>query len=1502
MTKTMNLARRKISRLLAAGSLLAIAPTLLFVAPQARAQVDAIGGPVVVATLPQKIKSAAESTIQTINNVKENISNDVLDALAINAALLAGEKLNNSVYRWISGGFENGRQIFINSTREFLAESGDMALRVGLTAITQTLGEVAFNINRGEGQNELPPNALPDWIIDYLMSAQQIEDNDMAALERLIAGVSIEENPAAYCGGQLFGIEGRCPPGATQLWDDLSPVGSCQVGYPTTRQSSNPEICKASSLGFIINVGLQTGQQLTFSSSGWVSTADAFPKDENGSGAPGQNPAQAIMSSTFTTELANSFGNALTQSAVTAYNSTLSGAVETTLRDQLGPLWLGFANDVTIGYNKFDPYAAWDSLMAPGNNALGSAFTIANGVAVEADRKLQAAIQESTSSGFLPDKTCEEVGVIAFADGTEEEICQLWSTKSPQSLVGRQAGEAVAAAFDVQGTEKWEQLGVKLLADFTSAVVTGGIEAAAGEIRNRGQEVAANIRQLGPFSYLFGEIGNEITAGDDQAWQLLGSRDIDFSDINKQINTTYQEARLFSEAAILLEQTSGPLLVLDQECVFGPDFGWEQRLTNNFKEDVERLDKEIQSRTDSDTNRSEALRRLRQSLDEELARQVSFVNEAMSGNPFRYQFEFMSSVTAAQPQIAQYVTYMERSADKLNALSTLVEIRRLIERLGEDGAMLMQSPPTWEPDIVNVIASGIGDLGGIDINVDRQEITRLRDLDDQESTGQPQFSRPRVSVQQVNLTVPHQEGGRFLFDVTQGVTVTDAEDDQNPNTQNALRNSIFDAGNITITRYADNAIDDPLTDTIDESEPLVLEPYNGIEGDQPGVYYIEQTGGQITGISIDVNETYTMPEKPAVEAVPARIAPNGVVLDPAVPGVPGRPEMQVGYRYVITYTAVDSSGNEAVGRRTIRVKTYDQHLVDLQEYNARLQDYIASIPEAGAAVQARLSKIVNLYLSIEKNIGSETSARNIEGDIQKIRQLMAEIYNSLDLCYTELWRIDKQIPAENMPNGYVAINNIPFTIDADEQAAATGDGTLTIDDLSVDVLADSFHGMEGNPAWIRLQEALANNIRTDSRVPYVDIRVPIERPNNVAVPDQDAALTNTSIFERSRRLAEAGTAKITGWLWDRTGALGDRFGQIVNTLSKPEFVEFSAPDFKCSLDSQLLDIVSESCNGSACIENVVEAYENYHCISRADRYEALSRARIGRGERLYNQDMVRELRDNPRRAISPAYYPGRVQIGTFDWYDDAGAEIFPESRLGGLTSLNALTIRDRLSCEEASRTWRSFNVEVLGSDLSCDNMGGALIHTEPPIPDIVREDGLGPFYWPYAQMDKHIFPGEYNDPNISDHDKNDEPNIQRRFNYSFPITIENLSWSSGNGANENEPLDGYYPIEDRTYPQLDTTSLTIYSIEVFKEHTESRLYCRHRSILFRPILSFNKLYDVRDTDGRGQDSWWTGEFNNSGNPQIKDIGGKERWGEVQNCADWTVSDIATYLNYPKQEI
>ncbi len=1355
---------------------LLVAGLAIFIPNQATAQVPP---PDFIANILNSInnaKASAEATIQTGNSTKQLVKETVLDKLAIVAARIAAEKLTNATYQWVQGGFKGGEQLYVSSFKDFLAETGDAALRAGLNELTKNQISSVYNPAQN-GEVSIGIITSPTWIQDYIKQRMGLKDDD--ALEKLVSSVGISEI-TNYCNGT--GWDGGCINSTT-----LPIVGNCPANY-------TPNQCSMLGTEWKVNVALRNGTLVEFITTGWFgdesrSHPAGVSKVTTGVGIIPEGQSSDVRS--YSDGQLNAFGTALTRSAVAAYQSTISGTIETTLKEELGPQWLNFANDITVGYNRFDPYAGWELLLAAGNNPVGTIYETANRIALSADKKLQAAVTEATAPGFLPDKTCKTEGAITFADGTEQTICKLYETNSPASLVGQNVGAAVTESFGLAtDLNEWEQLGVQVLADATTAVVTGGLQAVAGEIRNKSTEVTAQIRQLGPISYLFGEATSELSLGDDQSWQLLSSRDIDFAELNERISLTAREARTAALMGEILLGLAGPTLVLDQECVFGPDFGWEQRLKSNFDEDITKLRTEVakdEAAGKNSSDRDDARAQLLETLEEELESQIDWVKEAMPSNPFPFQQQFINLVETSIDDINEGKEFADLAAAKQAAATTLIQVRDTI--LSVPGAeVLLQTPPVWQENPEEVIDKVTG-LGSIDESVTSDPDGGSFAITQEDILGQSNrdgtIARegvPTITINRTNLTLPYQEEP-YEFDVLIGVDARDTENDRLSLTFNTVK-SAYD---ILVENQNNNIL---------------------IERREEDGTYTQLTAST----TISLNERVVIPEV---------LDNNGLVLTP---------ETSKGIRYRVTYTVEDQEGNIGTARRFINVKTFDEYLQDLSDYNRNLSTFLQNIGSATRQERALLSQAVNLYLGVEKDLSSESSVRDTEGALEQARQKVVNMNSSLEICWLALYELDTLVPQEDFPRA----NNQPGN-----------EGEVSPVDI--------FQGYGMSPSfldeWADLQARIALKIpeNGDSRIPYIKRSVPLSVSRSAAKsPLGDAVVGGI----------RDGADSVNDWVkenpWVRylspatilysalTPDTPTGFESIVRYILKPDEAEVIVPDFQCSLDSELQNLITDVCTTTACVNDMYATYERYHCISQA----------INRP--IDDEDNVQDRRNGRNDRIANAHNPGRLAIGLFE-----GVMDLPDHDLNDPGY--QLQVDTCKNANQANGGNNKFKEVVLGSPINdCDFWYGTLIHRIPSIETSspVR-NGVA-----FGQASIHAFTKAWADNN-----------------YIWPATF-NGWWET--------------PQSNPRFWQ----SGVMHTVDVYGDHTKGVLYCRFNSVLFNPLWSFNTFkFGITDPD-----AWWTGRFDEAtGQPITKSVG-LRFWEDVQRCDDWTRSDLSTYTEFPNNEL
>jgi len=1193
---------------------------------------------------------SVQSTVRTTTEATEAWSDDVLDRIAIAAARVAVRKITSATQQWVAGGFQNGEKLFVDSFNSFLREAGDQALRQGLNEILTPLKEQDYNpVAEGDGA-PLRADDLPQWIKDYLVNTYNLESHLSTKFQKFVTGIGHEEI-GDLCGGSIENCK-----------NSPAFVNANMSGCPSGNRWPLDFPCRMQLTKWTVTVGLRNGDVLTFNTRGFNSVADVIPDPQDPSniipltvvpgvplnangGTSGAVPKPIEVGSYDRGEL-NPFGKAITQTVVTAYHSTLAGTIENTMKEELGPQWLDYATDITVGYNSVDPYSAFELILKPGNNLIGTAYTTGNRIANQADKALASAVTEVTSSGFLADKACEISKEEKYADGTVEDICKVFSSKNPAGLVGDQVGESVKQAFDIKNATKWEQVGIELLAEAADAVITGGLELAAGEIRNKSAEVSTQIKQLGPISYLFGKAADGLNLSDDQSWQLLSSREVDFSDINFQINLTSQGAVASVQTRNAIDALAAPTMVLDQECVFGPDFGWEQRLRENFAEDVDRLRTIVQENAaDENPNDSERARKnFLEYLEDELEKQISWVYEAMPSNPFPLQQQLMGTVDAIPRELQKVSTYSDAAEAKKDAADALVTVRNLIKEV-PGGSILLQKPPVWQDDIDGALneLSEFGGSGVTDAEVSRAELlTSLSELDGGAPTGLEGF--PTITLAKPTLFLPVQPTST-PFDVTQGLYGFDKED-----------------GDIT----------DDITVSI----------------------FNVSLGTPVSGTIIDLQDTYTV-----------------------TPGTTSTPAVTAGMQYRVTYSLEDSNSNQAVDRvRTIQVKTYNDYLDDLSNFNQQFTTFLTNIANQPIGIRSRLSQAVNLYLGVEKNISTENSLNDTRATREVAEQRLDSIYTLLDECWLTLYQLDKLIDPEDFPGVRDGSNLLK------------PDSTVASDPVADGVLASGYQD-----EWDDFMEIV--EVREDARIPYINRALPYKLSRGKNTPTSTLSAVDVLLFPHKLAFeAIFGGSNNTSNL-----------GALIKNSVIPDIRYENVPDFQCALDAQKLIDLDTICNqNNACTRSIIDTYEKYHCISaNRDLDPRNNEATV----------VTRKNKGGDNTRIRDAYVPGRHTIGVIEEVHNLAYP--PGNQNSPVCNPNAST---------------NFKSRVLKSPIDdCKYWRGTLIHRVPPVSDSIIQNGVS-----YGQSAVKAFIDEWVNPQTYNY------NLPVQFSGFKPSpTSTDRTWISG---------------------------------------------------------------------------------------------------------------------------
>ena len=1423
---------------------------------------------------------------QTANSTKNTVRENVLNVIAIQSAKILSAKLSQATYAWVAGGFENGQQLFVNSFEGFLREAGDQAIRKGLTELmskSHLFLDGEFDISSGGYSNLDGVSALPDWIINYLNREYnkseniQITSSEMNRLERLIEGVGVKFHSgingvtATSCANTVTGCIGNANLATpTTIWTannrcEYDSNFDSVLGYPFDI------VCRIRNTTYDIKIGMRDGSILYFRTTAWLkdpytwnsgletgpnSFTDPItgqtitlpggpfnPTIEAFEGAPvnvasnqkgkelvskrgTDTPAKPYKTENWDRGELNAFANQITRTTVQAYHSTLAGTVETTLKEELGPNWTRFTDDATVGFNPLAPYASFELLLQPGNNPVGTMFETGNRIAQQAEKNLEQKMIKSQSSGIIPQELCEKKGSIAYPDGTTEETCERFNILTPVTSITGQLEADLMARADAKAITEWEQIGYEAVIGIASAAMKGGIALLSQDLKNASSEVSAQIKQLGSLSSIFGGAVDDLVTDSEDSWQMIAGRNINFADLNFQINLTAREARALYNLSDELERLAGPVMVLDQECVFGPDFGWEQRLRDNFRTDSERLSQAIQAIDGSqdEPNRKERARvNLFNFMEDALEDQISWTNDAMnSAHPFQFQATNLSFVNRIPPQLGRRQSYIDSAKEKQDAVQTLSNVREIL-RQTPGASILLTQAPTWS-DSIEESLSFTSELASTGVSREeefsRAEISNLAGrVETIAPIDENQLNIPVVNIIKPMIRVPAQSSP-YYFNIMEGVTVENGNGD--PINSNMT---------ITITRYRE---DGGTPDVIFQGEPE-------IENQQ--LTYNLNLGE--SGNPEDVEDFF--------DATEFDDATYKVSL-----GMPDGTEKVItyGFNYLISYQATDSNGNQSPEvSRWVYVDTIDEHLNKLVIYNEEFNGFVQNLVNQPANIKRQLSRAVNLYLGVENSISSEGSLRNTESSVQQVKDNYEVAYELMDQCWLELYRLDKWIPIENIPGEK---SNITYP-----QKNPTTTTTVVRGENSETITYPALLSSQYQNVWNTFISSRNVAIRSDYRIPYITKDLPYTIERQVA----SSAKLRDTLKSYSRPFTSIVNVINKAIDNAQDEGLSGLFSKNEQPQSAPVFV----PDFRCELGVEAVISLREICassqssNTNACVSNVLRAYEDLHCISKADVWpETFNSSSAYAGDPFVPRVYMRKNSNLDNTRIQDAVYPGRQQIGTFEGTHPTIADY----NSGRLAPLNCL----------ASTAPKKGS--AVGSPIdNCTFNLGTMIHKVPPIEEefLVKERP-----YPLTINGRSIYTTGLTE------------------NYLWTILPFRDAWANPAEFNYNLPVQfsGWYPSADAPPNQRQWISGVVHSFETYKEHTMDILYCNTNSILFNTLHDFNEKWGVGNDEDK--DEWWDGTYKEDDliTPNTAKVG-SAMWRNVQRCADWTKSGLSDYLEFPK---
>ena len=528
-----------------------------------------------------------------------------MTAAAITAARAATKTLSTKITNWLSSGAE-GPLFTKQEFKDLLKNVSDEALRASLAEINQNqLGDYQYD-PREFNEDPVGLTSVPQWAQVFAASYKKFIDdpfpqNDVGRRE--LTGFR-DAN---------FNIK----PEFTSLYDAANeviyyaiPLADCSVLRLTTDGTGNPVNYSISGdfsssfddTGFNFTTPTVQTQTLTATV---TSTTDSLGNtiqqveftDANGNPAEYQVYEEASWSCGFV----NPQARQIARNVINRRNESLSDILESSFEIATGVNVRDFINDTKVAYNNQDPYYFWELLGEDENNPAGTEFAYANRVEKEIHQQLKDTELDFTSPGILPDVKCKEEQTITYPDGSKEKICAKGEVLTPAAAVSGLAQNVLSTSLDsLEGTDTWQEVLFTSAIQLTGAALEGGLNYISNEItaaEAEGERVG--ITGLGVFDNLGIGLNNPGDI-DENAWQRIADKNVDFSELDQFISHTLDEAQWKNWAAGIMREMPLLYATADQHFVMGPDYKWEKRIRDEARQAWQRLEEDVAKNSDED--------------------------------------------------------------------------------------------------------------------------------------------------------------------------------------------------------------------------------------------------------------------------------------------------------------------------------------------------------------------------------------------------------------------------------------------------------------------------------------------------------------------------------------------------------------------------------------------------------------------------------------------------------------------------------------------------------------------------------------------------------------------------------------------------------------------------------------------------------------------------------------------------------------------------------------
>lgn len=999
------------------------------------------------------IIGTAKQIVSTTLEVKQGFAEEVLNVIAVVVAQKASALMSQKIANWIAtaGTDEGGKPLVTKDDfKKLFADVKSDVLQSSVSVLVQYKNTLYDPTAEGLKVVVDPETNVPGWMQDKILELRTFTSG-----LHPISAVGVKEATAYH---DAAGVD------PVALLDDIEYPGTGGLYtfgddtrfLPQYQGSNHP---RATDVIWIVKIGLVDCTTLTF----YV----------NSQGDPVNNPQDRTpiipdsdyipRSGTYKCEGKSPEAVQIAREVVANNGKSFDEIVLETFTEKIPGVEIKqFLNDVKKGATADNPYLGWELLREESNNPVGVRYAFANLF----ERKLQAEVKDTeldyTSSGIKAATTCVKKQILSFRDGEEtKEVCVEEIVDVAQGLVADQVREAFTSAYgNLENVQTWQQAIPAAAMTLVLGLIEGGSRRLVTEITDKEPGyMTASVNDLGGLDVLdpkfTGADGIEVK---ENSWQQVADKEVDFSNINKEIALTSQEAETIRRSVAAFSSYPGLAYVLDTYCVMGPGFGFEARLKTLVQNSTTKLTQKASTAGEKD---AEAYQNLYDFIQRRLQDHVNYTKQAMVSNPWPGQAIFQDEVRRSIEEITKFNDTKIQSSKKRTAASMLVTIR----------------------DVIRQTAGTSQTVGGQIVDTDMTILLRP-------APKWPENLKPPRTTNQTTQTTTEQERGDIavpLSAIEPGASQLDRATNINtgqtetlgavsPATANDTDNDgIPDADEIAICDLyglcpAPDTVD-LTTDTDGDGTPDYNEylaathpkyvSYDNIRlphdlGNGRIENYFDQQGNLINEESFEVDVAITNgrfdinrdgvitgvplvgtecpnpanPSGPPIECLGGDLNGDQIISDDEAVKTPINPEGRLpdGYYFgpngIVTTPPADGL---VINEASYDVPDLVDYLSDLEAYTQEFNTFVEGLTADNKAAQEMrtiLSRVTSLYLGVQKDIAGDESVRRAETTFQEAREKVGLLEQTLDECYQIFYRIDKGDFA-NSSDGKIPRNLIP---------------------------------------------------------------------------------------------------------------------------------------------------------------------------------------------------------------------------------------------------------------------------------------------------------------------------------------------------------------------------------------------------------------------------------------------------------------------------------------------